>query len=162
MQYQWMQVVEIIAYISIALTTIIYLFQFIIMRKSCYAQNTITAMNLLSTPDVQQARKVVITKLKNKSSRKWSREQIKCAELVYTSYDEVGILVKNKYVGQKLILKIWGRSIVQCSDILIEYLRDLHLKMPDAMHGAHLLWLRNEIAKKKLFQILNSSLCKII
>jgi uncharacterized protein YneF (UPF0154 family) len=79
---KFLLVVQVISTSVIALTLIVYYFQFRIMRsqlkiseKAVQAQNTLSLINFLLDDETWQARKTVITKLKDNPYLNWEEER---------------------------------------------------------------------------------------
>lgn len=155
---KFLLVVQVISTSVIALTLIVYYFQFRIMRsqlkiseKAVQAQNTLSLINFLQDDETWQAKKTVITKLKDNPYLNWQEDEEKAASKVCSTYDIAGMIISGEMVSKKLFLENWGSSIKRCYEILEPHIKELQRpEKAGSEHWKHVKWLYEEANKKKI------------
>jgi hypothetical protein len=136
--------VQVAATVFIAFTFLVYLLQLRAMRSASTSQNILSVLNYLQDAEVREARRLVLTQLKEKPLASWTEDERRAASLVYSTYDMAGILIRRGFVPKDLFVSNWGESIVRCYKILEPFLKELHINVPGTKYGAHLKWLCEE------------------
>lgn len=88
------------------------------LRRTIYAQAYKTAMDIINTDIVREARGIVFRELREIPPEKWSRKQMASAEKVCQMYDSVGIMIRHGMLPVEYIADSWGDSLRQSWKIL--------------------------------------------
>ena len=117
--------VQVLIWIAMIATFIVYYRQLAAMREATTAQNILALINFLQTPFVRNARRIVRKTLKNKPYP-WSEDEIDSASDVCSTYDVAAILIlEQKIVSGEPFLKNWGPSIEDCYEILEPHIKEM-------------------------------------
>lgn len=87
------------------------------VQRATHAQSYFSILNSLQDREIREARGRVFT-LAGKELKEWNSDDIKIAEIVCSSYDVVGILVRHKMVTETIIIDSWGDSLRKLWPIL--------------------------------------------
>jgi len=82
------------------------------IRKGTVAQAFSTAASILNEEKVRLARRTLIGNSESDFT-KWTKKEIDDGEIVCFNYDIVGIMVRNKIVDEKMVIKEWRDSIIK-------------------------------------------------
>lgn len=82
------------------------------IRKDTVAQAFSTVTSILYDEKVRMARRTLIGNSESDFT-KWTQKEIDDAEIACFNYDIVGIMVRNKIVDQKLVIKEWRDSLIK-------------------------------------------------
>ena len=119
-------------------------------RSASLAQNTLSLINYLQSPDLQEARRIVIQKLAKSEYSGWkqSDDRIRSASEVISSYDVAAIVIRLGIVHREVFLDNWGPSIEVCYQVckpLIEELQQPKNRGP--RYWNDFVWLCDEVQK---------------
>lgn len=87
------------------------------------SQNVLVVVEYLMSAEIRTARHHVLTKLKNKKYKDWSKSDIGMADQVCASYALAASLMNKHYVAKDIFLDDWGPSITNNYNILKKHLR---------------------------------------
>lgn len=119
-------------------------------QSASLAQNTLSLINYLQSPSLQEARRVVIARLAKSEYSKWkqSEERVRQASEVISSYDVAAIIIRLGIVHREVFLDNWGPSIEVCYDTckpLIEELQRSDNRGP--AYWNDFVWLYDEVKR---------------
>ena len=100
------------SFIVILITGIVIFYQLRELKKGTVAQAFSTIASVLEDDKVRMARRTLIGNSKSDFNT-WTGKEKDEAEIACKSYDVVGIMVQNKMIPQKMVIKEWRRSIIK-------------------------------------------------
>ena len=104
-------IANLIALTTLIVTLLFALKQIVEMKRATYATAFSIAIDKLQADDNREARKILLTELKDKKLSDWTNQDKLTAEKVGQSYDVVAIMVRNKILPVKVIADSWGDSL---------------------------------------------------
>ena len=118
MNSEWVNIIAAFSALLSCFSTIILLITAFIlrsqvseMRKATYADAYKAAVDILQADDVREARKIVFRYLTDKPLEQWNEEEKDIAEKVCSTYDLVGLMVREGMLPEKFIVDGWGASL---------------------------------------------------
>ncbi len=119
-------VIQSIIGVTMVVTFLIYFFQLKTMRKSMLGQNSISLINFLQDENTREARRIVLTTLKDKEYINWTADEKESASKVCSTYDVLSILLyQMKLAPTDIFVDNWGPSIKKCYDILEKHIKEM-------------------------------------
>lgn len=104
---------------AIIISVAILIFQLKEMHSTTLAQSYSVVRGILQDEEVRQARKKIFELgKKGKKLEKWSKADIKNAEMVCHTYDSVGQMVRNNLLKRDIVIDSWGSSLRRSWPIL--------------------------------------------
>jgi len=97
----------------VLITAIVIFLQLREMRKATAATAFSDIVTFLQTREVREAQRVLMN-LSEEDFTKWTAEQKTNAEIACSTFDSVGIMLRNKVVNHVLVTKEWRYSIIEC------------------------------------------------
>ena len=128
-------------------TAIILIRQISEMRRATYATSYKAVYDMLQADDVRLARRIVFTRLSNKTPDTWSEDEIQAAEKVCYTYDCVGIMARNKIVPEKYVADSWGDSLRRSWAVLEPFVKLSRTQRSSAEFWNEYEWLSLEAEK---------------
>lgn len=121
-------IVKVLDWGTLANIAVVFSVYFIVRQlketqRTTQAQTYTTVLSHLQNEEVRRARRVVF-RLKWKSPKDWSREEIDAAEIVCHTYDAVGQMVQHEFLSKEMILKNWGYSLRKSWPILSPLIKE--------------------------------------
>ena len=107
-------------------------------QSSVQSQNLLYALSILRDQDFRTAMMVLRSRLKGTSPETWGTD-VHHVLLVCSTYNLVGLLLKNDLIPYRLFLQHWGSSVIDAWEILSEFIRRRQLRNPD--YCADFQWL---------------------
>lgn len=105
--------IDIIAIGLIFATVVLMIFQWNEMGKTTAATALTTIISILQAEDVRKAREC-LTNISEMDFSKWTDDEKTKAEVACSTFDTVGILLKEKVVKHELVTAPWRHSIIKC------------------------------------------------
>lgn len=143
--WNWEKLSYIAVVVSVFVSTILIIRQLSEARRATQAQAFSTVFNILQEQKVRQARKTVFS-LKEKPLLKWTKKEIKAADIVCSTYDVVGIMIRNHLLPKEFIVDSWGPSLIRSWEIL-NFLIDEYRKESGSEYWNDYEWLVVEALK---------------
>ena len=144
----------------ILISAIIALWELREIKRSRQINAFLDVYNFLQNEDTRKARGILINLGKSrKKFNDWTPEEINEAEKVSQTYDAVGVMISNKFIAKKLIIKEWRNSIILCWEaaepMIKKYQKMRGTDFQDDFERLYHLTKKVKIPKKKrLFGIL--------
>lgn len=126
--------VQTVATVFIALTLGVYWLQFRTMqlqlntmKDSARGQNILALVNFLQEKSVVDARRTDIEALPNMKMSEWIKndDYKEKASTVCSTYDVVGIFIREQLVPPEPFVDDWGPSIVNCYETLEDFVKHM-------------------------------------
>lgn len=119
-------VIQVVISVAMVATFWVYHRQLKAMRDGAKGQNTLALVNFLQSPEIRASRTIVRQSLRNKPYAEWSPEERRAADMVCANYDVTSVLVlQEKLVPARPILRNWGPSIRDCFEILHPHILEM-------------------------------------
>lgn len=123
-----------------------------VARSASVAENTLSVINYLQSPDIQAARRTVLQKLEPENYSSWGKiaEYHRAASEVIASYDMAAIIMRLGIVHDEVFLNNWGPSIEGCFKKCKPLMDDL--RRPEKRgpaYWANFIWLHDQIVQRK-------------
>ena len=138
--------IDILTLLGLLATNILMLVQNRIAKQTGNSQNLLDVVSFLQAEDTRAARRHVLVKLKKKKRKDWVYNDYRLADRVCASYDILGRLVRNKYVGSEIFLDDWGNSIRRCYLVLAEHIK-VRRKQAGRRQWDDFEWLYKQVVK---------------
>lgn len=138
--------IQTVATVVIAATFVVYILQWLAMRRGSTAQNIISVVQYIQDLDTRRARKHVIVNIGEKSFQAWDEQDRNSAATVCSSYDVVAILVKRELVPIDIIVENWGPSIKLCYPICRPYISEMR-NSAGSQYWDDFEWLYNQVIR---------------
>ena len=119
-----MQTFEIISTLVLLLTIGVMIWQNVITRRASQSANVMELIKFLQDEDAHNARQMVYTILRDKPLAFILEDDSRKSAVtkVCTTYDIAGLLLRNDFAKKEIFLESWGPSIIDCYQILYEFI----------------------------------------
>jgi len=97
----------------ILVTAIVVYYQLREMRKATVATAFSSIAEFLESKEVRDARRVLM-EISEEDFTKWKDEEKKSAEIACSTYDVIGIMLREEVIDHKMVTLAWRDSIVRC------------------------------------------------
>lgn len=120
-----MLLVQIATSLVLAVTLVVFFFQLLAMRSASRAQNILSALQYIQEPETREARKHVIQIVQGKDFSVWDDNDRRKVSTVCSTYDILGILIRQELIPLQIVTENWGRSIRLCYPVCEPWIRKL-------------------------------------
>ena len=145
---KWNLILQGAVWTAMIATFAVYFFQLRAMRHSSRAQNILSLIHYLQTPDVQAARHRVWN-LDPDKFVSWADEEKRAASTVGSSYVVTGILIRQGVVSREPFIQDWGLSIRHCYEVLRPYIAHMR-KNSGSDYWKDFDWVYHEVGTHRL------------
>ena len=140
-------VLNTVSAVALLVTVVIMAVQIREMRRATYAAAFKAVYDMLQTDDVRGARRIVLGTLANKSMESWTEEERQVAEKVCSSYDTVGIMVRNDMVPVDVVADSWSDSLRRTWRVLSPLVISYRVQRNSQEYWDDYEWLANQAEK---------------
>lgn len=139
----------IITNLSVIITLIILIRQLKLMENSNYSATFGFVTNHLQDPSIVNARKIILGEVfkNNIKMNEWNDEQIEAAKRICSTYDVVGIAIRNKMLPEQIVADSWGDSLRKTWTVLKPFVEKLRIERNSMEYWDDYEWLAEQSFK---------------